>query len=177
MGIKPKIVIIGAGFGGIELAKAFRNKPVDVLLINRNNYHNFQPLMYQVATGGLEPGSIAYPIRRIFRRYKNVTCRMADVFEADVPQNQLLTSIGNIAFDFLVIATRSQNNFFNFEPIKEKLLTLKSIPDALNIRSFLFQNLEKALTNRGEESLEEIFNVAIVGGDLLDWNWQEHWPK
>ena len=120
--------------------------------------------MYQVATGGLEPGSIAYPIRRIFRKYKNVTCRMADVFEVDISQNQLLTSIGNIAYDYLVIATGSQNNFFNFEPVKDKLLTLKSIPDALNIRSFLFQNLEKALANQGEETVEEIINVAIVGG-------------
>lgn len=130
MNNKPKIVIIGAGFGGIELAKALRNKLVDVLLIDRNNYHNFQPLMYQVATGGLEPGSIAYSIRRIFRKYKNVNCRMADVFEVDTNQNQILTSIGNITYDFLIIATGSQNNFFNFEPVNDKLFTLKSIPDA-----------------------------------------------
>lgn len=160
----PKIVIVGAGFGGIELAKAFRNKPVDVLLIDENNYHNFQPLMYQVATGGLEPGSIAYPVRRIFRKYNNVAFRMAEVQEVDTLHSQLLTSIGNIAFDFLVIATGSQNNFFNFEPVKDKLLTLKSIPDALDIRSFILQNLEKVLTDREDESFEEIINVAIVGG-------------
>ncbi|MCJ7466108.1 MAG: NAD(P)/FAD-dependent oxidoreductase [Maribacter sp.] len=161
---KPKIVIIGAGFGGIELAKALRKMPVEILLIDQNNYHNFQPLMYQVATGGLEPGSIAYPVRRIFRSYKNITFRMAEVLEVDLTSNQLQTSIGTISFDYLVIATGSQNNFFNFEPVKDKLLTLKSIPDALNLRSFLFQNLEKALANHGDESLEEIINVAIVGG-------------
>ncbi|NNE75672.1 MAG: NAD(P)/FAD-dependent oxidoreductase [Pricia sp.] len=160
----PKIVIIGAGFGGIELTKALRNKPVEVLLIDRNNYHNFQPLMYQVATGGLEPASIAYPVRRIFRKYKNVSFRMAEVHEVNTLENQLLTSIGKIPYDYLVIATGSQTNFFNFDSVKDQLLTLKSIPDALNLRSYLFQNLEKALADRGGESVEEIINVAIVGG-------------
>lgn len=159
-----KIVIIGAGFGGIELAKALRNKPIDVLLIDQHNYHNFQPLMYQVATGGLEPGSIAYPVRRIFRRNKNVTFRMAEVQEVISAENKLITSIGVIGFDYLVIATGSQNNYFNFEPVKDQLLTLKSIPEALNLRSFIFQNLEKALANPGDEPLEEIMNIAIVGG-------------
>src|SRR5680860_10510 len=139
----PKVVIIGAGFGGIELAKALRNKPVEVLLIDKNNYHNFQPLMYQVATGGLEPASIAYPVRRIFRKYENVSFRMAEVSKVDVHGNCISTSIGKIEFDYLVIATGSENNFFNFEPVKDKLLTLKSIPDALNIRSFILQNLER----------------------------------
>jgi NADH dehydrogenase len=161
---KPKIIIVGGGFGGIALAKSFKNEQVEVLLIDQNNYHNFQPLMYQVATGGLEPGSIAYPIRRIFRKYRNVTFRMAQVAEVDLAKSQLITSIGNFSYDYLIIATGSQNNFFNFEPVKDKLLTLKSIPDALNLRSYLFQNLEKALANRGEESLEEIINIAIVGG-------------
>jgi NADH dehydrogenase len=159
-----KIVIIGAGFGGIELAKALRNKPIDVLLIDQHNYHNFQPLMYQVATGGLEPGSIAYPVRRIFRHNKNVSFRMAEVQEVVPTENKLLTSIGEIRYDYLVIATGSQNNFFNFEPIKDQLLALKSIPEALNLRSFIFQNLEKALANTGDEPLEEIMNIAIVGG-------------
>lgn len=161
---KSKIVIIGAGFGGIELAKALRKQPVEVLLIDRNNYHNFQPLMYQVATGGLEPGSIAYPVRRIFRKQKNFSFRMAEVLEVDIAKTQLLTNIGNIAFDYLVIATGSQNNFFNFEPVKDKLLTLKSIPDALNLRNFIFQNLEKAMANNSGEPLEEIVDIAIVGG-------------
>lgn len=161
---KLKIVIIGAGFGGVELAKSMRNKPVEVLLIDQHNYHNFQPLMYQVATGGLEPGSIAYPVRRIFRRNKNVTFRMAEVQEVVLGENKLLTSIGEIAYDYLVIATGSITNFFNFEPVKDQLLTLKSIPEALNLRSFIFQNLEKALANTGNEPLDEIMNIAIVGG-------------
>mgnify|MGYP003641705157 CR=1 FL=1 len=161
---QPKIVIIGAGFGGIAMVKSFKNKPVSVLLIDQHNYHNFQPLMYQVATGGLEPGSIAYPIRRIFRNYKNVNFRMAEVFSMSSEEKTLSTSAGTIAFDYLIIATGSQNNFFNFEPVKDKLLTLKSIPDALNLRSFIFQNLEKAMEDNKSEPLDEILNIAIVGG-------------
>ena len=160
---KPKVVIVGAGFGGISMAKYFKNKPVDVLLIDQNNFHNFQPLMYQIATGGLEPYSIAYPVRRIFRNYKNVRCRMAFVESVVVSEKKLKTSIGDIFYDYLIVATGSKTNYFNFEPIKDKLLTLKSIPDALNIRSFLFQNLEKALSNETQD-LPEVLNIAIVGG-------------
>lgn len=160
---KPKIVIVGAGFGGISMAKYFKNKPVDVLLIDQNNFHNFQPLMYQIATGGLEPYSIAYPVRRIFRNYRNIRCRMALVASVVISEKKLKTSIGDIFYDYLIIATGSTTNYFNFEPIKDKLLTLKSIPDALNIRSFLFQNLEKALSNETQD-LPEVLNIAIVGG-------------
>ncbi|MAL61145.1 MAG: FAD-dependent oxidoreductase [Flavobacteriaceae bacterium] len=160
---KPKIVIIGAGFGGIAMAKYFKNKPVEVLLIDQNNFHNFQPLMYQIATGGLEPYSIAYPVRRIFRNYHNVRFRMAKVSSVAISEKKIASSIGEIAYDYLIIATGAQNNFFNFEPIKDKLLTLKSIPDALDIRSFLFQNLEKALSNETQD-LPEVLNIAIVGG-------------
>ena len=161
---KPKIVVIGSGFGGLEFVKALHNKPVEVLLIDRNNYHNFQPLMYQVATGGLEPASIAYPVRRIFRKHKNVSFRMAEVFEVSSVKNQVSTSIGKIAFDYLVIASGSESNFYNFEPVKDKLLTLKSVPDALTLRNSIFRNLEGALANNRNQPLEEIMNIAIVGG-------------
>lgn len=164
MAQKPKIVIIGAGFGGIAMAKSFKNKPVEVLIIDQHNYHNFQPLMYQVATGGLEPASIAYPVRRIFRNYRNISFRMAEVFSVSSEENTIATTAGAISYDYLIIATGSQNNFFNFEPVKDKLLTLKSIPDALNLRSFIFQNLEKAMEDNQKELLDEILNIAIVGG-------------
>jgi len=160
----PKVVIVGAGFGGIAIAKSFKNKPVKVLLIDQHNYHNFQPLMYQIATGGLEPDSIAYPVRRIFRKQKNFSFRMAKVEGVSSNTQVLQTSIGDISYDYLVIATGSTNNFFNFEPVKDKLLTLKSIPDALNMRSYIYQNLEKALTLKNEESIDDLMNVAIVGG-------------
>jgi NADH dehydrogenase len=163
-GIHPKIVIIGAGFGGITIAKSLKNNPVEVLLIDQHNYHNFQPLMYQIATGGLEPDSIAYPVRRIFRDQKNISFRMAKVETVDPEHQYLHTSIGDISYDYLIIATGSTNNFFNFESVKNKLLTLKSIPDALNMRSYIYQNLEKALANQKVESIDQLMNVAIVGG-------------
>ncbi|MEZ4792832.1 MAG: NAD(P)/FAD-dependent oxidoreductase [Gelidibacter sp.] len=162
--IHPKIVIIGAGFGGITIAKSLKNKPVEVLLIDQHNYHNFQPLMYQIATGGLEPDSIAYPVRRIFRDQTNISFRMAKVEQVDTDLQTLHTSIGDISYDYLVIATGSTNNFFNFEPVKNKLLTLKSIPDALNMRSYIYQNLEKALVHQDEANVEDLMNIAIVGG-------------
>ena len=160
----PKIVIIGAGFGGISIAKSFKNKPVNVLLIDKHNYHNFQPLMYQIATGGLEPDSIAYPVRRIFRNQANFSFRMANVISVNTESNLLHTTIGDVAYDYLVIATGSTNNYFNFEPVKQKLLTLKSIPDALNIRSYIYQNLEKALVEQEKRPIEDIINIAIIGG-------------
>lgn len=161
---KQKIVIIGAGFGGIAMAKSFKSKNIDVLLIDQNNYHNFQPLMYQIATGGLEPYSIAYPVRRIFRGYINIRFRMAMVESVDSEAKQIQTSSGKFSYDYLIIATGSQTNYFNFESIKNELFTLKSIPDALNIRNFIFQNLERALAKPKDESLDEILSIAIIGG-------------
>lgn len=166
--LHPKIVIIGAGFGGITLAKSLKNKPVEVLLIDQHNYHNFQPLMYQIATGGLEPDSIAYPVRRILRNQNNIGFRMAEVESVNIENQILHSNIGDISYDYLVIATGSTNNFFNFEPVKDKLLTLKSIPDALNMRSYIYQNLEKALAKQSESSLDELMNIAIVGGGPAD---------
>lgn len=164
MSKNPRIIIVGAGFGGIKLVKELCNKPIEVVLIDKNNYHNFQPLMYQVATGGLEPGSIAYPVRRIFRKYKNIHFRMAEVLSVNIEKQQVFTSIGEIDFDYLVIASGSQNNFFNFEPVKDKLLALKSVPDALSLRNSIFRNLEKAMADKMKNPFKEVMNIAIIGG-------------
>jgi len=161
---RPTIVIIGAGFAGISMAKSFKNKPVNVLLIDRNNYHNFQPLLYQIATGGLEPDSIAYPVRRIFRGYKNISVRMADVIRIAAEDREIITSVGNFNYDYLILATGSTTNYFNFDEVKDSLLTLKSIPDALNMRSSIFQNLEKALVSQEHGEVDKILSVAVVGG-------------
>lgn len=161
---RPKIVIVGAGFGGMALARKLSKKPVDVILIDKNNYHTFQPLLYQVATGGLEPDSIAYPIRRVFRGSRNVKFRLADVHSVDPKNKSLNTSIGTISYDELVIASGSDTNYFNFETIKAKLFSLKSVNDALDIRSFLMQNMEKAITKLRNEDRDELINVVIVGG-------------
>jgi len=161
--LRPRVVIVGAGFGGIALAKKLRNSSFDVVLIDKNNYHTFIPLLYQVATGGLEPGSIAYPVRRIIRDAPNVIFRMAEVLHVDCDTNILATSIGDIRYDHLVIATGSTNNFFGFEPMKNDMLTLKSVPEALDMRSFIMQNLEKALYTSDDQEHEELINIVIIG--------------
>lgn len=160
----PRVVIIGAGFAGLSMAKSFKDTAVEVLLIDQNNYHNFQPLMYQVATGGLQPDSIAYPVRRVFRNYDHVRFRMAQVSRVDAADKTIHTPAGTIPFDYLIIATGSTNNYFDFEDVKDKLLTLKSIPDALNLRSYIFQNLERAISQDAADSKEALLNIAIVGG-------------
>ncbi|MBR9920050.1 MAG: NAD(P)/FAD-dependent oxidoreductase [Bacteroidetes bacterium] len=158
----PRVVIIGAGFGGLELAKKLRNKPFQVILLDKNNYHNFQPLLYQVATGGLEPDSIAYPIRKVFQGVKNISFRMAEVQNIDSESNCIQTNIGSLEYDHLVIATGSKANYFNFDSISDQFMPLKSVPDALNLRSYILQNFEEAIATNGEE-LPELINFAIVG--------------
>jgi len=161
---RKKVVIIGGGFGGIQLAKSLKKSNFDVLLIDKNNFHTFQPLLYQVATSGLEPGSIAYPIRRVFRKMSNVKFRMAEVKRILSDQNKLETNVGCIDYDHLVIATGSSTNFFNFDSKKGKLLSLKSVVEALDIRSFIMENLEKAMLASTITKQQELINIAIVGG-------------
>ena len=163
-GDKHTIVIVGAGFGGIELAKKLANTSLDVTILDRNNYHNFQPLMYQVATGGLGPDSIAFPIRRIFRKARNVRFRIAEITEIHTESKFLSTSIGEIHYDTLVIATGSATNYFSFEPQKENLLSLKSIPDALDMRSTIIQNIERAANKTDVKGEPQPINVVIIGG-------------
>jgi NADH dehydrogenase, FAD-containing subunit len=163
-GDRHTVVIVGAGFGGIELAKKLANTSLDVTILDRNNYHNFQPLMYQVATGGLGPDSIAFPIRRIFRKSRNIKFRIADVTEIHPESKFLSTSIGEIHYDSLVVATGSATNYFSFEPQKENLLSLKSIPDALDMRSTIIQNIERAANKTDVRGEPQPINVVIIGG-------------
>ena len=115
---KKRIVIIGGGFGGIRLVKKLRNKGYQIILLDKNNYHTFQPLLYQVATGGLEPDSIAYPLRKIFQGYTDFFFRMAAVLSIDAITKVVHTDIGDIAYDELVIAAGSTNNFFGLTPAR-----------------------------------------------------------
>lgn len=162
--MSKKVIIVGAGFAGLALAKKLKNQPFDVLLLDRNNYHVFQPLLYQVATGGLEPDSIAYPIRRILRGIKNVRFQMTEVQGVDAESGTLVTSSGALNYDILVLALGSTSNYFNFEPIKAELMALKSITDALDMRSYLMQNLEKAISTNSQEERTELMNIAVIGG-------------
>ena len=157
-------MIAGCGFGGLTLAKKLRRLNAEILLIDRNNYHTFQPLLYQVATGGLEAENIVYPVRRIFRNIKNVTFRMAEVLSVDATKKLVRTNIGNIPYDHLVLALGSSVNYFNFDAVKDLLIPLKSLTDALHLRSYLMQNLERSLVIANRVEQEEAVNVAIIGG-------------
>lgn len=159
----PKIVIVGGGFGGIELAKKLKNKEVQVLMLDRHNYHTFQPLLYQVATGGLEADSIAFPLRKIFKNQKNFTFRVTEVNEVIPERNMLDTSIGEISYDYLVIATGSDTNYFGQKEIEHFSMPMKSIPEALNLRSMLLQNLEEALIERDPLKKSALLNFVVVG--------------
>ncbi|GAB2956653.1 NAD(P)/FAD-dependent oxidoreductase [Hymenobacter coalescens] len=160
----PRLVIIGCGFGGLRLAQALKHDPVQVVVIDRHNYHNFQPLLYQVATGALEADSIAYPIRKIFAGQKNFFYRMADVERVDTASNTVHTNIGDISYDYLVIATGSLTNFFGIESIERNAMQIKSIPNALNLRSYIFQNFEKALLKEDPAQRQALMNIVVVGG-------------
>jgi NADH dehydrogenase len=161
---QKRLVIVGGGFAGIELAKQLSNKPIQIVLIDRHNYHTFQPLLYQVATGGLEPDSIAYPLRRIFRKANNIFLRMAEVIKVSTDDGLLYTNIGSLHYDFLVLAIGSTTNFHSFGDSKHLLMPLKTIPDALDLRSFLLQNFEDALLSNDLKEREGLINVAIAGG-------------
>ncbi len=158
-----KILIIGAGFAGLRLARALKNQPYDIWLIDKNNYHQFQPLFYQVATSGLEPSSIAFPLRKIFQKQKNIHIRCAEVETIDTQQNQVITSIGKLQYDYLVIATGASTNFFGNKLIEQNALPMKSVGEALYLRNKILQNFEDALI-ANEESKNALLNIVIVGG-------------
>lgn len=160
----PRIVILGGGFAGLNLAKKLNGSKYQVLLIDKNNYHTFQPLLYQVATGGLEPDSIAAPLRNLFDDSKNVFFRMAEVTQIIPDQNKILTSIGEVDYQYLVIATGSTTNFFGSKTLMNYSMPLKSIPDALDLRSMFFQNLERILSAESDEEYERLIDIVIIGG-------------
>ncbi len=159
-----RIVVVGGGFGGLKLAKKLRKSPFQVVLIDKNNYHTFQPLLYQVATAGLEPDSIAYPIRNIFKKQKNFFFRIAEVEKINEEKNIIETSIGELSYDYLVVATGSDTNFFGMKPIEEQSMTMKSVIEALNLRSLILQSFEQALITKDLAERERLMNFVIVGG-------------
>jgi NADH dehydrogenase len=161
---KKNVVIIGGGFGGIELAKRLKDKNVNVTILDKHNYHTFQPLLYQVATGGLEAESIAFPIRKIFKGQKNLKFRVTEVEKVNAATNTLKTTIGDIIYDYLVLATGSTSNFFGQTEIEQNAMPMKSIPEALNLRSLILQNLEAALINKIPDREAELLNFVVVGG-------------
>lgn len=160
----PKVVVIGAGFAGINFIKKLEKKPVQIILVDQHNYHQFQPLLYQVAISGLEPDSVVSPIRKLFKSCKNLIYRMAKVNFIDTNNNKIFTDIGYIAYDYLVVATGSSTNFYGSKNIEKYSIGLKNINDTINIRSWMLQNLEKAVDGCNIEEKDTLTKFVVVGG-------------
>lgn len=160
---KPRIVVIGGGFAGISFIRKLRKSKFQVVLFDKRNYHTFQPLLYQVSTAGLEPDSIAYPLRKIFRKHKDFHFRLAEVETID-PQNQIVeTTIGSLTYDYLVIATGTRTNYFGNKSIEANSMPMKTVPQALNIRSLMLQNIEKADITEDPGERKSLLNFVIAG--------------
>ncbi len=159
----PRIVVVGGGFAGISFIKKLQREKVQIVLFDRHNYHTFQPLLYQVSTAGLEPDSIAYPLRKIFRKNIDFHFRMAEVENIDAQNNTIHTSIGILRYDYLVIATGTRTNFFGNESIAQNSMPMKTVPQALNIRSLMLQNIEKADITTDENERKRLLNFVIAG--------------
>ncbi|AWU42548.1 NAD(P)/FAD-dependent oxidoreductase [Blattabacterium punctulatus] len=159
-----RVVIIGAGFSGLQVAKKLRRDKFQVVLIDKNNYHTFQPLLYQVATAGLEPDSIAHAIRIIIKKTKNFFFRLANVHFINIKEKKIHTNVGILSYDYLIIATGSITNYFGNKNIEFFSLPMKSIPEALNIRSLILQDFEYALLTKNSKEREKLMTFVIIGG-------------
>lgn len=160
----PRVVIIGGGFAGMRLAKGLKGKPVQVVMLDRHNYHTFQPLLYQVATAGLEPDSIAGPLRTLIERSPNFYFRMAKVTGLDFGKQTIKTKVGELRYDYLILANGSKTNYFGSEKDFVKAFPLKQIPQALDLRSHILQNFEKAVMTENLEEKQSLMNMVVVGG-------------
>ncbi len=161
---QPRIVIIGGGFAGLELVKALRGADLQVVLIDKQNFHTFQPLLYQVGTAAVEADSIIYPFRKIFDEQQNFYFRLAEVQSVDTNQQLVETSIGLLRYDYLVMATGATTNFYGDEQIQKTAISIKNIQDALALRNTILSNFEKALQIDDEEQLNSLMDYVIVGG-------------
>ena len=161
---EPRVVIVGAGFAGLKLARKLLNKGFQIVLIDQNNYHMFQPLFYQVATSGLEPSAISFPLRKIFQKEKNIYVRITKVSEIIPEKKKIKTLLGNVKYDHLVIATGATTNFFDVDAFEQNSIPMKSTSEAVYLRNTLLLNFEKAVTIENEEKLKRVLNVVVVGG-------------
>lgn len=163
---RKRIVIIGAGFGGLKLAKKLVGSGYQIVLIDKNNFHQFQPLFYQVASSGIEPSSILFPLRKIFQKRKDVYIRVAEVYSVDTEKKELQTSLDKVWYDYLIIATGVNSNFFGMKNMEKYAIPMKSISEAMALRNRILLNLERAVTLFDEDENEKrtLLNVIVVGG-------------
>ena len=161
---KKRVVIVGGGLGGLRLAEDLYGSGMQVVLIDKNNFHQFPPLIYQIASAGIDPSSISFPFRQIFRKRKDFYFRMAEARMVDTDKKILQTSIGKIDYDYLVLAAGATTNFFGNKNIEEWAIPMKTVPEAMGLRNALLSNFERALTCATEEERQELLNIVIVGG-------------
>lgn len=159
----PRIIVIGGGFAGISFIKQLRKAKVQIVLFDRHNYHTFQPLLYQVSTAGLEPDSIAYPLRKVFRKFTDFHFRLAEVTRIDPENKEIESSIGSLKYDYLVIATGTKTNFFNNKTIANLSMPMKTVSQALDIRSLVLQNIEKADRETDNQKRKRLLSFVIAG--------------
>lgn len=160
--MKPKIIVIGGGFAGVQIVRELDENIFDILLIDKINHHQFQPLFYQVATSQIEPSSISFPLRNIFKHKKNIQIRLAEVISIDKNNHIIHTTIGEFEYDYLVIAVGCTTNFFGNDNLKKHTFTLKSTYDAITIRNHILQTFEDIISAK-QESKESLLNLVIVG--------------
>lgn len=161
---QKRVVIVGAGFAGLTLARKLDGHYFQVVLLDRNNYHQFQPLLYQVATAGLEPSSISFPLRKVFQRKKHIVIRMTEVQSVDPIQRKLQTGLGELQYDYLVLAQGATTNYFNLAQLQQHAYSMKSVSEALLLRNTLLQHYEQALNITNPQERAALLNVVIVGG-------------
>ena len=159
-----RVVVVGGGLGGLKLVSSLRDTDFQVVLVDKNNYNQFPPLIYQVASAGLEPSNISFPFRRLFQGWKNFFFRMAEVQHIDTEEKAIKTSIGTIHYDDLVLAAGATTNFFGNKNIEASALPMKSVSESMRLRNTIRQNLERAETEDNEARKQALMNIAIVGG-------------
>ncbi|HEX6190813.1 MAG TPA: NAD(P)/FAD-dependent oxidoreductase [Chitinophagaceae bacterium] len=160
-----KVIIVGAGFAGLKLARRLNNRrPFEVTLLDKFNYHQFQPLFYQVATAGLDASNISFPLRKAFHKSKNVRIRLGELQRIDTAANKIITDLGEMEYDILVLATGADTNFFGNKNLIENTFPMKSTVEALQLRHGLIQNFEDTLKATTAEQTERLLTVVVVGG-------------
>ncbi|MDX9880519.1 MAG: NAD(P)/FAD-dependent oxidoreductase [Prolixibacteraceae bacterium] len=161
---QKRLVVAGAGFAGLKLVRELADSDFQIVLIDRNNYHQFQPLFYQVATAGLEPSAISFPLRKVFQRRKNIFVRVAEIQQVDTDHRRILTDSGPLRYDYLVLATGVRTSYFGMENIRNYSIPMKTVAQALALRNRILSNFEMAVTMTDHQQLKELLSVVVVGG-------------